>query len=81
MFHVNISWTDTNHHLLTTEKCQSNCVLHPKPPGGAAAINNILQNKVIGYYEAWSARKACHKIVPNNIALDALTQYVCIQNK
>ncbi|KAI5861929.1 hypothetical protein GGS23DRAFT_605878 [Durotheca rogersii] len=52
--------------------CQSNCVLHPKPPGGAAT-GNILQNRVIGYYEAWSARKACHRIQPQNLPLDALT--------
>ncbi|KAI1774392.1 hypothetical protein F4818DRAFT_442540 [Hypoxylon cercidicola] len=56
-----------------TDDCQSNCVLHPEPPGGASAIDDILQNKVIGYYEAWSARKSCHKVGPTDIAVDALT--------
>jgi chitinase len=73
----------TRHHfhktsLLTTfwtGDCQSNCVLHPKPPRGGSALG-ILDNRVIGYYEAWSARKECHKIGPTDIALDALTQYV-----
>lgn len=57
-----------------TAGCQSNCVLHPKPPAGGAIIPDILQNKVIGYYESWSARKECHKVGPTGLALDALTQ-------
>ncbi|KAJ5958936.1 CAZyme family GH18, partial [Penicillium vulpinum] len=32
-----------------------------------------LSNKVIGYYESWMARKACHKVAPTDLPLDALT--------
>ncbi|KAF2719530.1 glycoside hydrolase family 18 protein [Polychaeton citri CBS 116435] len=53
-------------------KCQSNCVLHPSPPGGGASVG-LLQNRVIGYYESWSARKSCHKVTPTDLPLDALT--------
>ncbi|KAE8353840.1 hypothetical protein BDV28DRAFT_132353 [Aspergillus coremiiformis] len=52
--------------------CQSNCVLNPKPPGGGSS-QGILQNKVIGYYEAWMARRTCHKVSPTDLPLDALT--------
>ncbi|KAJ5964997.1 uncharacterized protein N7479_004873 [Penicillium vulpinum] len=52
--------------------CQSNCVLNVPVPGGKASMD-VLSNKVIGYYEAWMARKACHKIKPTNLPLDALT--------
>jgi chitinase len=55
------------------EKCQSHCVLHPKPPGGNAGVSVLLGNK-IGYYESWSARKSCHKVAPTDLPLDALTQ-------
>lgn len=30
-------------------------------------------NKVIGYYESWSARSTCHKVAPTDLPLDALT--------
>ncbi|KAJ5214129.1 CAZyme family GH18 [Penicillium cf. viridicatum] len=53
-------------------RCQSNCVLDPKPPDGAASVD-LLSNKVIGYYESWMARKACHKVAPTDLLLDALT--------
>jgi chitinase len=53
--------------------CQSNCVLSPKPPVGAASLR-VLDNKVIGYYESWMARKDCHKVAPTDLPLDALTQ-------
>ncbi|KAL6230148.1 glycoside hydrolase superfamily [Aspergillus navahoensis] len=33
----------------------------------------ILDNKVIGYYESWSARKECYKVAPTDLLLDALT--------
>ncbi|KAL4935574.1 hypothetical protein BDV06DRAFT_217331 [Aspergillus oleicola] len=52
--------------------CQSNCVLSPKP-GGGKATGSVLENKVIGYYEAWMARNSCHKIKPTDLPLDALT--------
>ncbi|KAJ5860056.1 uncharacterized protein N7529_007366 [Penicillium soppii] len=44
----------------------SNCVLDPKPLGGAAAVD-VLSNKVIGYYESWMARKDCHKVAPTDL--------------
>ncbi|KUL82513.1 hypothetical protein ZTR_10626 [Talaromyces verruculosus] len=49
-----------------------NCVLTPEPPVGAASVS-VLNNKVIGYYEAWMARKDCHKVTPTDLPLDALT--------
>ncbi|KAF9249765.1 CAZyme family GH18 [Penicillium roqueforti] len=52
--------------------CQSNCVLNTKPPAGAASLS-VLENKVIGYYESWMARKKCHKVAPTDLPLDALT--------
>ncbi|KAL3262031.1 hypothetical protein ABHI18_003215 [Aspergillus niger] len=51
--------------------CQSNCVLNPKPPSGAASVSVL--NKVIGYYESWMAQKGCHKVTPTDLPLDALT--------
>jgi chitinase len=42
-------------------------------PGGKSSIS-VIENKVIGYYEAWMARKSCHKIKPTDLPLDALTQ-------
>lgn len=62
----------------TTDGCQSNCVLNPSPPGGGSPTP-ILQNKVIGYYESWSARKKCHQIAPTDLPLDALTQSVNLE--
>ncbi|KAL4943096.1 hypothetical protein BDV06DRAFT_211304 [Aspergillus oleicola] len=52
--------------------CQSNCELHPDSPAGSAAAG-VLENRVIGYYESWSARKDCHKVSPMDLPLDALT--------
>ncbi|KAF4160011.1 hypothetical protein CNMCM6936_004140 [Aspergillus lentulus] len=43
----------------------------PTDSGGAAT--GILKNKVIGYYESWSARKSCHKVASADLPLDALT--------
>ncbi|KAJ5426042.1 hypothetical protein N7465_001112 [Penicillium sp. CMV-2018d] len=54
------------------KKCQSNCVLHPVPPGGSS-LTSMLQRRVIGYYEAWMARKSCHKMTPTDLPLAALT--------
>ena len=53
-----------------SDKCQSNCVDHPKPPSGQSGKP---LDRVIGYYEAWSARSGCHKIAPRDLAIDALT--------
>ncbi|CAG8001645.1 unnamed protein product [Penicillium salamii] len=50
----------------------SNCHLNVTVPAGKSQ-KGILQTKVIGYYEAWMARKSCHKIKPVNLPLDALT--------
>lgn len=58
--------------MLVIEGCQSNCVLNPAPPGGGAG-QAILSDKVIGYYESWSARLNCHEIKPTDLPLDALT--------
>ncbi|KAL4958978.1 uncharacterized protein BDV14DRAFT_194146 [Aspergillus stella-maris] len=54
------------------DDCQSNCELHPEPPSGFASAG-VLENRVIGYYESWSARKDCHKVSPTDLPLDALT--------
>ncbi|EZF35684.1 hypothetical protein H109_04882 [Trichophyton interdigitale MR816] len=53
------------------DKCQSNCVLHPKPPGGSATGKTL--SKVIGYYEAWNARSKCHGTVSLDLPISALT--------
>ncbi|KAK7962859.1 bacteriodes thetaiotaomicron symbiotic chitinase [Apiospora aurea] len=52
------------------DKCQSNCVVHPSPPGGGTGQ---VFDKVIGYYESWSNGKSCHNIRPTDLPLDALT--------
>ncbi|KAK7915206.1 glycoside hydrolase superfamily [Apiospora marii] len=52
------------------DKCQSNCVQHPSPPGGG---KGHVFDKVIGYYESWSNGKSCHDIGPTDLPLDALT--------
>ncbi|KAL4749617.1 hypothetical protein BDW72DRAFT_194648 [Aspergillus terricola var. indicus] len=52
--------------------CQSNCILDPQPPTGTAS-SDIVKHRVIGYYEAWMARKNCHKVTPMDLPLDALT--------
>ncbi|OJJ42141.1 hypothetical protein ASPZODRAFT_20739 [Penicilliopsis zonata CBS 506.65] len=51
--------------------CQSNCVLHPQPPPGSP--NNQTLSKVIGYYEAWSARSKCHQTSPKDLPVNGLT--------
>jgi chitinase len=56
--------------LYCNSKCQSNCVLHPSPPGGAG--EGVL-SKVIGYYESWNAFSNCRKTAPTDLPLDALT--------
>ncbi|UKZ93576.1 uncharacterized protein TrAFT101_008486 [Trichoderma asperellum] len=51
--------------------CQSNCNQKPSPPGGSTKGKAL--SKVIGYYEAWNARSACHKTSPRDLPLDSLT--------
>lgn len=51
--------------------CQSNCILNPSPPAGGS--EQPILNRVIGYYESWNARSSCHKAVPGDLPLDALT--------
>lgn len=52
--------------------CQSNCVLSPPVPPGGSDLK-VLDNKVIGYYEAWSARRACRGFPPDGIPTEGLT--------
>lgn len=51
--------------------CQSNCISKPVPPAGSTKGNTL--SRVIGYYEAWNARSACHAMQPNELPLAALT--------
>ncbi|KFA55929.1 hypothetical protein S40293_08857 [Stachybotrys chartarum IBT 40293] len=52
--------------------CQSNCVLNPPiPPGGSGVT--VLNNRVIGYYEAWAARSRCRPFPPSAIPVEGLT--------
>ncbi|GIJ85609.1 hypothetical protein Asppvi_004468 [Aspergillus pseudoviridinutans] len=51
--------------------CQSNCELHPSPPEGASTDD--VYRRVIGYYEAWSARRDCHPMAPDGLPIDGLT--------
>ncbi|KAK2766602.1 hypothetical protein FQN53_006662 [Emmonsiellopsis sp. PD_33] len=53
------------------KNCQSNCVLHPKPPGGSAKDKSL--SRVIGYYEAWNDRSKCHGTKPEDLPVDGLT--------
>ncbi|KAF2495510.1 hypothetical protein BU16DRAFT_561793 [Lophium mytilinum] len=49
--------------------CQSNCVLHPKPSGSTGRVFD----RVIGYYQSWADRLACHKVHPQDLPLTELT--------
>ncbi|EUC49054.1 glycoside hydrolase family 18 protein [Bipolaris oryzae ATCC 44560] len=51
------------------KNCQSNCVEHPKPSGGGGKVDD----RVIGYWEAWNARSTCHNTQASDLPLDALT--------
>ncbi|KAJ0322115.1 hypothetical protein Brms1b_002330 [Colletotrichum noveboracense] len=53
-------------------KYLSNCVLDPEVPSGGSS-KKVLDNKVIGYYEAWSARRSCRAFPPSGIPIDGLT--------
>lgn len=50
--------------------CQSGCG-HPGPPAGGSSLN--VRHRVIGYYEAWGARRECHPMTPSGIPVDGLT--------
>ncbi|KAF5671745.1 hypothetical protein FHETE_3958 [Fusarium heterosporum] len=51
-------------------KCQNGCD-EPKVPSGKST--RPVRDKVIGYYEAWSARRKCQPFRPSNIPTNALT--------
>ncbi|KAM7215378.1 hypothetical protein V8F06_009239 [Rhypophila decipiens] len=51
--------------------CQTNCNEKPSPPGGSTKGKTL--SRVIGYYEAWNARSACHRTSPSDLPLAALT--------
>ncbi|OQO13612.1 hypothetical protein B0A48_01841 [Cryoendolithus antarcticus] len=55
-----------------TGKCQSNCVVDPPVPAGGSGIT-VLNNRVIGYYEAWAARRTCRTFPPSGIPTEDLT--------
>ncbi|KAI1171966.1 chitotriosidase-1 [Nemania sp. FL0916] len=52
--------------------CQSNCVVDPPIPAGGSGIT-VLNNRIIGYYEAWSARRECRGFPPSAIPTAGLT--------
>lgn len=53
----------------TAEFCQSNCGSPAVPPGKSSKqVTNI-----IGYYEAWSARRECYPFPPAAIPIEGLT--------
>lgn len=52
--------------------CQSNCVLNPPVPAGGSGVT-VLNNRVIGYYEAWAARRTCRSFPPGAIPVEGLT--------
>ncbi|KAI0890230.1 chitotriosidase-1 [Annulohypoxylon maeteangense] len=54
------------------EGCQSNCVVDPPVPPGGSGIT-VLNNRIIGYYEAWSARRECREFPPSAIPTEGLT--------
>ncbi|KAF4332668.1 bacteriodes thetaiotaomicron symbiotic chitinase [Fusarium beomiforme] len=53
-----------------TGKCQSNCGT-PKVPAGKST--RPVREKVIAYYEAWSARRKCHSFQPSQIPISSVT--------
>lgn len=54
----------------TSEGCQSNCGTPAVPPGKSA---KPVTHRVIGYYEAWSARRECYPFPPAAIPIEGLT--------
>ncbi|KAK4241773.1 hypothetical protein C8A03DRAFT_30078 [Achaetomium macrosporum] len=61
----------TTDFCLPSKNCQSHCVEHPSPPAGKNG-GSVL-NRVIGYYEAWSARRDCYKFPPGAIPVQGST--------
>ncbi|KAL4812489.1 bacteriodes thetaiotaomicron symbiotic chitinase [Aspergillus spinulosporus] len=53
-----------------SQGCQSNCGKPAVPPGKSS---KPVTNKVIGYYEAWSARRECYPFPPAAIPIQGLT--------
>ncbi|CAG8150355.1 unnamed protein product [Penicillium salamii] len=51
--------------------CQSNCVIDPSPPSASKDVAPT--NKVIGYYEGWSASSKCHETKVTDLPLGSLT--------
>lgn len=51
-------------------KCQNNCG-QPKIRSGKSL--KPVRDRVIAYYEAWSARRACNKFTPSSIPISSLT--------
>lgn len=60
----------TSKFCQVSEKCQSNCGNPAVPPGKSPVPAT---NRVIGYYEAWSARRECHPFPPAAIPVQGLT--------
>ncbi|KAI9146931.1 symbiotic chitinase [Paramyrothecium foliicola] len=67
---------------------KSNCIEHPKPPGGdgGKTLNKgvticpqlfgsktLICIPVIGYYEAWNDRSKCHQTKASDLPVDGLT--------
>jgi chitinase len=50
-------------------KCQSNC----QQPGPTGDRGSSVQNRVIGYYEAWAHSRKCSGMDFENIPVDGLT--------
>ncbi|KAJ5487608.1 hypothetical protein N7530_001908 [Penicillium desertorum] len=54
----------------TSKGCQLNCGTASIPPGKSS---KDVTNRVIGYYEAWSARRECYPFPPAAIPIEGLT--------
>ncbi|KAF2723824.1 glycoside hydrolase family 18 protein [Polychaeton citri CBS 116435] len=52
------------------DKCQSNCGQPSVPAGGSP---RPVRERVIMYYESWSARRKCQAFQPSNIPLSGIT--------
>ncbi|KAF2166320.1 glycoside hydrolase family 18 protein [Zasmidium cellare ATCC 36951] len=54
-------------------KCQGSvpCVPHPAPSGSKNTDN--VYKRVVGYYEAWAARRSCQAWKPTDLPVDGLT--------
>lgn len=56
--------------------CQSNC----KQPGSGASDGNV-QERIIGYYEAWNHDKSCMGMKIHQIPVESLTHVNCMRLK